>query len=187
MTKFELRKKYKLLRLQLSANDVQQLSIKITDQLVDLAIWDKNYYHLFLPIKKFNEVETKYLLDCLQNKNKAVVASKSNFDSLTMRHFLLNTATVIHTNKFGIPEPENGIELPTKVVEVLFIPLLAFDINGNRVGYGKGFYDVFLSQCNPGALKIGLSFFDAELQIDDVDTNDVALDFCVTPKQIYKF
>ena len=187
MTKSEIRKKYKLLRSYLSVEEIAQLSIKITDQLQDLAIWDKSYYHLFLPIKKFKEVETKYLFHRLQKKNKAVVASKSNFDLLTMRHFLLNTPAVISTNKFGIPEPEGGCELPAEVVEVIFVPLLAFDIHGNRVGYGKGFYDIFLSQCNPLALKIGLSFFDAELQIDDVNSNDVRLNFCVTPNQIYKF
>ena len=67
------------------------------------------------------------------------------------------------------------------------IPLLAFDKQGNRVGYGKGFYDRFLANCNPETIKIGLSFFEAETKITDVFERDVKLDYCVTPTKIYNF
>ena len=69
----------------------------------------------------------------------------------------------------------------------MFIPLLAFDQTGHRVGYGKGFYDLFLKNCKPETLKIGLSFFSAENEISDVFESDVKLDYCVTPKMIYRF
>ncbi|MFZ0597958.1 MAG: 5-formyltetrahydrofolate cyclo-ligase, partial [Flavobacterium sp.] len=72
-------------------------------------------------------------------------------------------------------------------IEVVFVPLLAFDNVGNRVGYGKGFYDKFLAQCKPRTIKIGLSFFEAENQIDDVFESDVKLDYCVTPEKIFRF
>jgi 5-formyltetrahydrofolate cyclo-ligase len=58
---------------------------------------------------------------------------------------------------------------------------------GNRVGYGKGFYDNFLSQCQPEVIKIGLSFFEPEELIDDCNENDVRLDFCVTAAKVYVF
>jgi 5-formyltetrahydrofolate cyclo-ligase len=67
------------------------------------------------------------------------------------------------------------------------VPLLAYDKHGNRVGYGKGFYDNFLSKCKPETIKIGLSFFPPEDKIDDVSENDVNLDFCVTPEGIISF
>jgi 5-formyltetrahydrofolate cyclo-ligase len=70
---------------------------------------------------------------------------------------------------------------------VVFVPLLAFDTLGNRVGYGKGFYDQFLSECQPETIKIGLSFFEAENTITDVFEKDVRLDFCITPKKCYRF
>ena len=66
--------------------------------------------------------------------------------------------------------------------------LVAFDEMGNRVGYGKGFYDGFLNKCRKGTLKIGLSFFGAEPKlITDVHKNDVKLDYCITPEKIYTF
>lgn len=67
------------------------------------------------------------------------------------------------------------------------MPLLAYDKQGNRVGYGKGFYDKFLSQCKPNVVKIGLSFFEPEDLIEDIFENDVKLDVCITTLEIYNF
>jgi len=71
---------------------------------------------------------------------------------------------------------------------VVFIPLLAFDTKGNRVGYGAGFYDNMLAKCKPNCIKVGLSFFDTEKNlIEGVFEGDIPLDYCVTPTQIYTF
>lgn len=86
-----------------------------------------------------------------------------------------------------MPEPLDGIEISPLKIDVVFIPLLAFDKKGNRIGYGKGFYDQFLSDCKADVIKIGLSFFEAEEAITDVYKDDVPLDYCVTPQQIYRF
>jgi 5-formyltetrahydrofolate cyclo-ligase len=104
-----------------------------------------------------------------------------------MKHFLLTDNTIIKKNEYNIPEPVDGIEISNDKIEVVFIPLLAFDKKGNRVGYGKGFYDKFLSNCKPETLKIGLSFFEAENEISDVFDGDIGLDYCVTAEGIYRF
>ena len=65
--------------------------------------------------------------------------------------------------------------------------LMHFLLTDNRVGYGKGFYDIFLKECNPNVVKIGLSLFEAEEIIDDISPNDVPLDYCVTPNKVYTF
>jgi len=67
------------------------------------------------------------------------------------------------------------------------IPLLAFDQHGYRVGYGKGYYDKFLSQCREDVVKIGLSFFEPVDNIDDINQFDISLNYCVTPQQVYEF
>ena len=105
-------------------------------------------------------------------------------------HFRIFYCKTIHhskLNSWNIPEPENGIAISTEQIEVVFIPLLAFDLRGNRVGYGKGFYDDFLNNCSKDTLKIGLSFFEAEANIADVEPHDIPLDYCVTPTKIYTF
>ena len=186
-TKKELRIKYKALRSLMSEHDLEEKSMAISNQLIQMDIWSRTYYHIFLPIVKHHEVDTEFILHVLAGKDKEVVISKSEFDSRTMKHFLLTDNTTIKTNQYDIPEPVDGIEVPNSKIEVVFVPLLAFDIKGNRVGYGKGFYDKFLSECKPETLKIGLSFFEAEDQIEDVFETDVRLDYCVTPEKVYRF
>jgi 5-formyltetrahydrofolate cyclo-ligase len=126
-------------------------------------------------------------LHLLSGKDKEIIVSKSDFESRNMTHFLLTDNTKIIKNEYNIPEPVDGIEVPSIKIEVVFVPLLAFDKKGHRVGYGKGFYDKFLSECKPGTVKIGLSCFEAEEFIEDIFEGDVLLDYCVTPNKVYLF
>jgi 5-formyltetrahydrofolate cyclo-ligase len=188
MLKKELRKAYKSKRIELSENDTNQLSLKIANNALGLPIWNKTYYHLFLTIEEQKEVQTEYILNILHAKDKEVVISKSNFDTNSLTNYLLTDNTKLRKNKYNIPEPVDGIEVPNSKIEVVFIPLLAFDKNGNRVGYGKGFYDKMLSNCKSECIKIGVSFFDAtKNEITDTIETDIPLDFCITPDKTYTF
>ncbi len=187
MTKSELRKKYRVLRRQLSQKQVDDYSLAISNQLLQLDIWDREFYHIFLPIEKHNEVNTEFVLNILSGKDKHIVVSKSNFEDCSMKHYLLTDATKFSVNSYGIPEPIGGIPIATEQIDVVFVPLLAYDKKGNRVGYGKGFYDRFLAECRPNVLKIGLSFFDPEDEINEVGLDDVKLDFCVTLDSHFQF
>lgn len=187
MTKSELRKKYKALRKSLSLDQIDDFSLAIANRLLQLDIWDKSFYHIFLSIEEQKEVNTEYILNILAGKDKNIVISKSNFEDTSMTHFLLTDNTTIRKNDYNIPEPVDGIEINSTQIEVVFVPLLAFDKTGNRVGYGKGFYDRFLSECKPETIKIGLSFFEAEEEIFGTSENDIKLDYCVTPNQVIQF
>lgn len=186
-TKKELRLKYKSLRKQLPEEEMEEMSLAIANQLLKLNIWDKNYFHVFLPIQEQQEIDTELILHLLSGKDKNILISKSDFESREMTHFLLTDNTQIKKNEYNIPEPIDGIEVPSKKIEVVFIPLLTFDKKGHRVGYGKGFYDKFLSECQAETIKVGLSFFEAEALIEDVHEGDIQLDYCVTPNKIYRF
>lgn len=187
MDKKELRKKYKELRSNLSFDEIEEKSLKIANQLLKLDIWNKTYYHLFLPIEEQKEVNTEYILQILAGKDKEVIVSKSNFETITMTHFLLTDNTKIKKNQYNIPEPVEGIEVPANKIQVIFIPLLAFDTKGNRIGYGKGFYDRFLKDCSSSTIKIGLSFFPPEESFIERNENDISLNMCVTDEQIFNF
>lgn len=187
MTKSELRKSYKLLRSKLSAQDIDDLSIEIANKLLKLPIWDYSYYHTFLSIIELKEVNSEYILNILAGKDKNIVISKTDFKHVSMINYLLTDSTKIKKSAYNIPEPIDGIQVQNEKIEVIFIPLLAFDKQGHRIGYGKGFYDVFLSQCNPNIVKIGVSFYEAENKIEDISPKDIPLDYCVTPKTIYRF
>ncbi|WP_395052246.1 5-formyltetrahydrofolate cyclo-ligase [Flavobacterium sp.] len=187
MNKQELRKKYKNLRASLSDIEIEENSLLIANNLLKLAIWDKTYYHLFLTIEELKEVNTEFVLHILQGKDKEIVVSKSDFETKEMTNYLLTDATKFKKNQYNITEPVDGIIVPTEKIEVVFVPLLAFDTKGNRIGYGKGFYDKFLSKCKPETIKIGLSFFEPEKVFTDFYENDISLNYCITTTTIFTF
>ncbi|WP_348823911.1 5-formyltetrahydrofolate cyclo-ligase [Flavobacterium aestuarii] len=187
MLKKTLRTKYKTLRKELTQTDIEEKSLVIANEILKLPIWDKTYFHIYLPITEQKEVDTEFILHLLSGKDKEIVVSKSDFETREMTHFLLTDNTRIQKNEYNIPEPIDGIEVPAAKIEVVFVPLLAFDKKGNRVGYGKGFYDKFLTRCKPETIKVGLSFFEPEEFISDVYESDVLLDYCVSQQGIYTF
>ena len=187
MTKAELRKKYKKLRNNISSEQVDELSMNIANKLLSIDIWNYTYYHLFLTIAERKEAQTEFILNILHAKDKEVIVSKSDFETQTMTNYLLTDNTVIKKNSWNIPEPVDGIEISNSQIDVVFIPLLAYDKTGNRVGYGKGFYDRFLNNCKPKTIKIGLSFFKANVNTIETSKNDIKLDYCVTPHKVYQF
>ena len=186
MRKQDLRSKYRNRRKSVSESSLSASSLAIANASLTVPIWDCDYYHIFLPISQQKEIDTHFILTILQGKDKNVVIPKvSGNDSL--KHYLLTDATTFQTNRWNIPEPVDGIEIPTDKIDVVFIPLLAFDRTGNRVGYGKGFYDTFLKECRKDVKKIGVSLFEAEDIIEDINAYDIPLDYCITPKKIYSF
>lgn len=187
MIKKELRIKYKALRNAMTAEEAEDKSLAIANRLLQIDVWDNTYFHLFLPIEEKKEINTEYILQILQGKDKEVIVSRSDFETHTMTHYLLTDNTRLKKNSYGIPEPVDGIEVAANKIDVVFVPLLAFDIIGHRTGYGKGFYDRFLAECKPNVIKVGLSFFEAEEGIYDVNATDIVLDYCITPNNIYKF
>lgn len=187
MSKVALRKKYKTMRNQLTAQQLDDLSIAIANNLLQLPIWEEQYYHLFLTIIEQKEIDTEFILNILAGKDKDIILSKSNFEEHSLTHFLLTDNTKIQKNAYHIPEPVDGIEVPSTKIDVVFVPLLAYDTKGNRIGYGKGFYDRFLAECRPDVIKIGLSFFPPETVDFRPNSTDIKLDFCVTPEETYEF
>lgn len=186
MLKHELRKKYKGLRAELKSSEITDLSIDLANHVLQIPIWDFFYFHIFLSIEENKEIDTLPLITLLQGRDKNVVVPKVSGEN-TMDNFLLTDSTAFKKNKWHIPEPVDGILVPEEKIDVIFVPLLAFDEKGNRVGYGKGFYDTFLAKCKRETVKIGLSFFEVEKAITDTHKNDIGLDYCVTPNTVYRF
>ncbi len=186
MDKPALRKKYLQKRQELNLEEVDALSMDIANLLLQLDIWDRTYYHLFLTIASKNEIDTSFILHILQGRDKSIIVPKVNFETKSMASILLQEHTKLVPNSYGVPEPEEGLEVAPKQLDVVFIPLLAYDEKGNRLGYGKGFYDRFLAQCSPDCKRIGLSFFEPEHHLPVLE-HDIPLHCCVTPRKIHFF
>ena len=187
MVKKELRKIYLEKRLQLSEREYYQLNQQLLNQFMQLDFGGINAVHFFLPMLRTKEPDTKRLINYLQKQYPQIkrVFPKADFKQKTLTHFLDDEQLVIVQNKFGIPEPVSGTKFYIDKSSIVIVPLLAFDLQGNRVGYGGGFYDRFLAECEPGTQFIGLSFFDPVDEIDDANVLDVRLHTCVTPEKIW--
>ena len=185
MNKIEARKKYFKLREKLDYEQLVSKSISIANNALNLPIWGFNFFHIFLSIQNKFEVDTTPIINILIGKDKEILISKSDFNNLSMKSYIFNEETLLKKNKYGIPEPINGKEFKENI-DVIFIPLLAYDKKGNRVGYGKGFYDRFLSNQKNNIIKVGLSFFGPEETVEKKEF-DQSLDYCITPEKVFSF
>lgn len=187
MKKAELRKIYLEKRLQLSETEYQTLNQQLLQQFKQLDFEGINAVHLFLPMLRTKEPDTQLLINYLQKAHPQIkrVFPKADFQQKTLTHFLDDEALVIAENKFDIPEPISGNQFYIDKNSIVIVPLLAFDVIGNRVGYGGGFYDRFLADCETGAQFIGLCFFNPVAWIKDANQLDVKLHVCVTPEKIW--
>ena len=161
MDKKTLRLLYKRKRAELDSLKIEELSIEITNQILKLPIWGFDNFHIFMGVNNLKEINTNYIISVLQGRDKNIIIPKVISNS-QLTHCLLTDGTKLKLNRWNVLEPINGIEVKPKSIQVVFVPLLAYDSYGDRVGYGKGYYDKFLSKCGEECLKIGLSFFNPE-------------------------
>ena len=189
MNKAEARTHFIHLRKALSEKQIEEANLAILAQFETLDFSNIGHLHLFLPIADKNEVNTRLLANWLRENQPAIrlVLSKSETKQHTLRHFVWDENTVLHTNQWGITEPLGGLEVEEKELDMVLIPLLAYDLQGNRVGYGKGFYDRFLANCNANVQKVGLSYFEPLDSIEDAESFDIKLNSCISPEKIWKF
>src|SRR5690554_3818361 len=145
--------------------------------------------HIFLSIRRQAEPDTYRLVDWI-NGNYAQVrwaVGKTERKTNSMYHYVWNEQSLIRENKWGIPEPLGGIRVDEQEIDLVFVPLLAIDKVGHRIGYGKGYYDRFLAKCRPDTLKIGVSLFEPVDQIADPSPTDIPLNACITPQGTFWF
>lgn len=186
MKKSELRKKYLERRNSLSKDEVLLLSEKIFKQFIlQFKPAENQKVHCFLSIKKFNEIDTSFFLNYFfENKIRLFVPKIFNKELISVE---ITEQTQLIKNLWGILEPESNANSLEKDFDFVIVPLLYCDNQGNRVGYGKGFYDKFFSGLNRKTKKIGINYFNPEEKIDDIRVEDVLLDYLVTPAEVLSF
>ncbi|MCW5962100.1 MAG: 5-formyltetrahydrofolate cyclo-ligase [Pyrinomonadaceae bacterium] len=190
MTKSDLRKTFLARRRALSNSEIAEMSGKIVDRFFDAFSLDAiQLVHIYSPIRKFNEVPTEPFLERFRRDYKRIRIAfpRVNRAAAKLEHLVVDEHSKMISSSWGISEPAGSDLIEPAMIDLVIVPLLAFDLRGFRVGYGKGFYDEFLSKCRPNCLKIGLSFFPPVDEISDIYENDVSLDHCITPNEIVSF
>lgn len=188
MDKQSLRKIYKDKRMQLDNATLEKYNLQLATQINQHI--DCNYKNIlcYKVIERFNEPPIDAILKkTLQNvDNCQILYPKINGNNDTFEAVLpLNNQWEL--DPFGIESPTTFSVLSPLIIDLIFIPLLTFDIKGYRVGYGKGMYDKFIMQCRADVQKIGISYFEPVLTISDIHSNDIKMDMCICPDKIYTF
>ena len=184
MKKSELRTLFLERRSSFSASQITEESREIADRFfesVDLS--EVQRFHCFIPIEKFHEIDTLPIFHRVWQDRPAIetLAPRSNLETCEIESVRFGGDSALIQNRWGVSEPVGERIADAASIDMVLVPLLAYDKKGHRVGYGKGFYDRFLSECREDCMKIGLSFFAPVEEIGDVGERDIRLDLFVTP------
>ena len=188
MYKAELRKTYLAKRRALTLDQRGALSREIAANFFDKSdLSAVRFLHCFLSIEKLAEIDTSPIFHRVWNEFPDVTTLVPSVDPQRgeIDNLVYTREDELTSGNWGINEPKRREMVPAERIDLAVVPLVSFDLAGNRVGYGQGFYDRLLSRCRPDCLKIGVSFFPPVERIADAHESDVQLDFCVTPDRLY--
>lgn len=187
MKKVELRKLIKTKRKKISKEELLLLSDTIMQHLLGEFEWKNKLVNLFLPIEKHNEIDLTTLKVKIEALGGQVCINRSDFETFELTPILWDEKIILKENNFGIPEPINGKKLKLQDIDIVLVPLLAFTSKGHRLGYGKGFYDRFLSKTRPSCIHIGICHSNEPHHIDDLCEKDIALGYLISPEGLRTF
>ena len=183
MNKSKLRKINLSKRDNYPKKDWEINSNKVLDNIKNLQVFNESsIIHSYLSFR--NEVRTLELIQyCLRNHKRVFCPRMQKHQKL--EHYEIENLTHLEESKEGILEP--SVESLQMILnpQCIFIPGLAFDMSGQRLGFGKGYYDRFLSKQN--GCKIGLFFEFQKVEKLQVEKHDVPLDIIITEKSKYIF
>ncbi|WP_256861659.1 5-formyltetrahydrofolate cyclo-ligase [Caldicellulosiruptor bescii] len=129
------------------------------------------------------EVDTKRIIEYLIKKNKKVCMPKI-VNSAEMVACEYKRENKLHRNKLGILEPSSKQQIPPSQIDVCIVPIVAFDKDLNRVGFGKGYYDRFLKKVAQHCVKVGIAYHFQKVKRIKANEHDVKLDVIVTDRLV---
>lgn len=179
--KEKLRQRFLAVRKDLHANEVYAKSRLIFFKLINTEAYKRaTTIHCYVSIKKQNEVETRNILQHMLDNGKIVVVPRMEKNG-RLSHYRIESLEELTINKWGVSEPESKQKkrVETGDLDLIIVPMVAGDTHNNRLGYGKGYYDRFLSGIS--ATKTGV-LFDVQLYENRLPTDkfDVQMDMIIT-------
>lgn len=173
--KEKLRKKYIGVRNKIVNKEKKSL-------IISKKVIDNNYFinakvvALYKSLK--SEVNTDYLINYLLEKGKIVLLPRVVLDNIVFLKY--SNGDVLEKSKFGVMEPAYNLKniFDDIKIDLIIVPGVAFTSDGNRLGFGKGYYDRFLSRCKKRS--IGICFKEQLCSFIPTDRNDYKLDEIIT-------
>jgi 5-formyltetrahydrofolate cyclo-ligase len=189
MLKTEARQLFREKRMALSEKERIKLDDLLLIQFQGADIPFLNSLLSYWPIEENNEPNTHLFTEFLRFRNPElkICYPVSDFSTGVMRAVATDIDTTFTKKELNLYEPDSDEVVPANMIDMVLVPLLAFDTQGYRVGYGKGFYDKYLAECSKDCIKAGFSYFEPFESLDDRNDFDVPLDLCITPQNLYVF
>ncbi len=189
MTKQEIRKLYLEKRRQLGKIALEELSLQILGNFSNLQLPAIKTLLSYSSLDGHSEFNVAGCESILRYRHSQMLGALPRIDATdnSMEAVEIKEGGDITLNQYGIAESLGGRIIDPEQIDLVFVPLIAFDIRGNRVGYGKGYYDRFLKRCREDCCTVGFSFFEAVDPPGDINEFDVPLDFCISPLRVYEF
>ncbi|HHV28703.1 5-formyltetrahydrofolate cyclo-ligase [Acetivibrio mesophilus] len=188
--KKKLRKEVLNIRKGLSEEEVIRKSKLITEKLISFEGFNNsNFIMAYMDFK--NEVMTKFLIDHCLNLGKTVVLPLIDSEDGTKKIFpyeLKDREESVKPGTYGILEPVKQFsrKIDPKEIDLVVVPGVAFDVKGGRIGYGAGYYDVFLREVRDDCLKVGIAFDIQVFSSIPKEEHDMLMDAVITESKIYR-
>ena len=183
MSKKELREKYKRLRKEIYDKDSK-------DQLITKKVLLSDAYKkantIAIYVSKEDEVDTRELIrKCLED-GKTVCIPVVYPEGKDMTFYQIDSLEGLHLNQYGILEPDISVRnlVFSFDIDLFIVPMLAFDQEGNRLGYGGGYYDKYLKKSI--GYKLGIAYDIQMAGVLDTEKTDVKMDEIITENRLVK-
>lgn len=188
-TKAEIRKRILEVRKSLTVNEIEVKSEAILQNVLKTPEYIEAD-NILLYADHNNEVMTRGIFDDAVMRNKRVYFPKSDRFTNTMVFYRTTSPAQLEKGFMGIPEPKENIQLRYRFCAnedtLVILPGVAFDTAGFRIGYGKGFYDKFLSSKRQLS-TMALAFACQIVEELPREAHDIKMDKIVTEEIIYSF
>ena len=184
LNKTEIRKTLLKQRRGLSASKKKQYELQMLNSLWTWDVFkEASIIHIFL--SKADEPETSQIIELAWKSGKQIGVPCVLPDTLELFHSQLNSFEDLRPGALGVlePSPEQRTALTPESFDLVIVPGVAFDRQGGRLGYGKGYYDRFLDQSL--AFRLALAFDFQLLETVPTETHDVPMDGILTENGFY--
>lgn len=181
--KQKLRENFLDTRTALSETDYLQKSEEIVSRLVEQPEFvAASTVHCYVSMEKRREVNTRALIKKILDQKKRLAVPVTDFETMRLESCLLKRFKDLEKNKWGVLEPKEGSRLSPQEFDLVVVPMVGGDEERNRIGYGKGFYDRFLSEVT--CTTIGLSFETCIAESVPAEDFDVPLHKVITEERV---
>ena len=181
-----LRNKILSRRDSLNIKEKESIDNSIFNKLISTDLYKKSK-SIFIYLSFGTEIDTKKIINRAFQDKKEVYIPKIYKKDKSMKAIRLNSFEDLNKNSMGILEPIDDSDYINKEeIDLIIVPGVVFDLNGNRIGYGGGYYDRYLEDIKKVSNKVALAYDLQIVDFIDPEAHDISVDYIITNTKVRK-